>query len=69
MFLASLISSWEQNKGDDTDDLSKCNENAGMGESSRWEVAPKPIISAVTSKTHDVNLTDPGAKILTSGPP
>ena len=24
----------------DTNDLSECNENAGMGESSKWKMAP-----------------------------
>ena len=65
---ASLMSSGEWKKVDDTGDSSRCNDNAGMGESSNWKKAPQLIISAVTSKTQDGNLNNSGANISTSGP-
>ena len=59
----SPMSSGEQNNGGDNDDPFECNENAGMREISKWKVEPQLIISAVTSKTQDGNLTDSGANI------
>ena len=62
------MSSEERKKGDDTDDPSECNENVGMGDSSKRKMAPQLIISAVTSKKQDGNLTNSGANISTSEP-
>ena len=62
------MSSGERKKADDTNDPSKCNDNSGMGESSKWKMEPQLIISAVTSKTQDGNLTNSGYNIPTSGP-
>ena len=61
------MSSGERNKGYDTNDPPKYNNNSGMGETSKWKMAPHIIISAVTSKTQDGNLTNSGANISTSG--
>ena len=65
--LASPMSSREREKGYYTNDPYKINENAGMGGSSKWEMAPQVTIIDVTSKTQDGNLTDSGSKILTGG--
>ena len=39
-----------------------------MGEKSKWKMAPQNIISAVTSKTKDGNLTNSRSNIFTSEP-
>ena len=64
-FSASPMSSGERKKKDDTNDTpnnevatiyhnpSKYNDNPGMGEKSKWKMAPQLIISAVISKTQD----------------
>ena len=62
------MSSGERKKGYDTNDPPKYNNNSGMGEISKWKMAPHIIISAVTSKTQDGNLTNSGSNIPTSGP-
>ena len=47
---------------------SKHIDNPGIGEKSKWKMFPQLIISAVTSKTKDVNLTNYGSNIFTSEP-
>ena len=61
------MSSGKREKGGDTNNPFEYNYNTGMGESSKWKMAPQKIISVVTSKTQYGNLTDSGANILTSG--
>ena len=65
---ASLMSSGERKKGDNSDDPSNCNENSDMGGRSKWKMVLQVIISAVASKTQDVNLTDSGTNLSDSGP-
>ena len=48
-------------------DISKYNYNTGMWEKYKWEMAPQLIISVVTSKQQDGNLTNSGSNISTSG--
>ena len=72
------MSSGEQKNKDDTYDTSKNNVtpishdpskqngNPGMGEKSKWKMAPELIISVVISNTKDGNLTNSGCNIFTS---
>ena len=74
-FSASPMSSGERKNKDDTDDtsnskvapsyhnISKYNKNPGMGEKSNWKISPQLIISAVTYRTQDGNITDSRSNI------
>ena len=73
-----MLSGEQENKYDTDDtsnnkvtpsshDTSNYNDNPGMGEKYKLKMAPQLIISAVTSKTQDVNLTNSWSKISTSG--
>ena len=77
--LSSPMSSGDQKKKDDTNYTSKqnitsishnaykYNTNTCMVDKSKCKMAPKLIISAVTSNTQDDNITNSGANIFTSG--